>query len=368
MGSGTVMVAARQKGHRAFGLDIDPLAVLVSRVWANAVDERAVRRAAKATLSGARKMCQELSVRDGYPADADDETKQFVRYWFDPYVRRQLASLANAIKRCRHVDCKDVLWCAFSRLIVTKQAGESLALDLAHSRPHRHFERAPIKPFAAFLKAVERVLQNCLSLKQRKRGFAPRVHLGDARCLALRDCTIDLVLTSPPYLNAIDYFRCSKFSLVWMGYSVAEIRLLRKTSVGTEAGQGHSESESVAQKLIAHLRIKARLSERQKAVLSRYICDMDSSIGEVSRVLKPGGKAIYVIGENTVRGVYIPNAKIIIALAKKAGLILTNQSRRTLPPNRRYLPPPARNKRRATLDRRMRRELVLHFVKQRRAR
>jgi len=44
-----------------------------------------------------------------------------------------------------------------------------------------------------------------------------------------------VVLTSPPYLNAIDYMRCSKFSLVWMGHTIRELRNIRADSVGTEA-------------------------------------------------------------------------------------------------------------------------------------
>jgi hypothetical protein len=35
---------------------------------------------------------------------------------------------------------------------------------------------------------------------------------------------VDLIFTSPPHLNAIDYLRCSKFSLVWMGHSIAALR------------------------------------------------------------------------------------------------------------------------------------------------
>src|SRR5437870_2681800 len=43
MGSGTVLAVARSKGHRAIGVDIDPLAVLISRVWTTAIDVEHVR-------------------------------------------------------------------------------------------------------------------------------------------------------------------------------------------------------------------------------------------------------------------------------------------------------------------------------------
>ena len=53
----------------------------------------------------------------------------------------------------------------------------------------------------------------------------------------------------------------------------------------------------------------------------------------------------------------------MIALAESNGLRLKFQSKRTLPPNRRYLPPPSRGSQKATLDNRMRREVILHLIK-----
>ena len=221
MGSGTVLAVARSKGHWAVGVDIDPLAVLISRVWTTAVCADEVRDKAIEVLHRAREVFRTLATRDAYPRLADIQTRRFVAYWFDDYARRQLSSLATAIGRVRNRRIRDVLWCAFSRLIISKQSGASLAMDLSHSRPHRCFKRAPTKPFRKFLLAVDRVAENCIDGRTKGRGPSPRIHEGDARKLPLNDASIDLVLTSPPYLNAIDYMRCSKFSLVWMGHEIA---------------------------------------------------------------------------------------------------------------------------------------------------
>lgn len=363
MGSGTVLVAARERGHRAIGVDLDPLAVMISKVWTTAVDKRKVRLKARAVLTRAAASVEAILGSAAYPKGATRETKEFIRYWFDLNVRRELAALTKAIGSCRDENVRNVLWCGFSRLIIAKQAGVSLALDLAHSRPHRFFKKGPSSPLANFMKAVDHVLKNCLSTKEKRRGPAARAKVGDARSLPLADGTIDLVLTSPPYINAIDYLRCSKFSLVWMGHSIGDLRNLRSNCIGTEVGEYKSPSGSVSRKLIGRLKLASRLSARETAVISRFITDMHSAIKEVSRVLVPGGRAIYVIGENTIRGTYIRNATIFIALAKTVGLSLEANTNRTLPPNRRYLPPPSRKKGKAALDTRMRREVVLQFVK-----
>lgn len=363
MGSGTVLAMARASGHSAVGIDIDPLAVLLARVWTTAIDAPLVRARAVKALEQALDTFARLATKDAYPQDSDEETRRFIRYWFDPHARKQLTSLAGAIRRVRDDRVKDALWCAFSRLIITKQAGASLAMDLSHSRPHKAFETAPIKPFDKFLSAVDLVLKNCISRSERERGPATRTSLGDARKLLIPTGSIDLVLTSPPYLNAIDYMRCSKFSLVWMGYTVTELSLIRTDSVGTECGDHQAREDSFIRKIISDLRLAPKLTPRHEAVLAHYIHDMMRAVSETARVLASEGRAVYVVGENTVRGTFIPNAKIVTAVAELVGLSIDGKRARSLPANRRYLPPPTNRNAPDALGGRMRREVVLSFSK-----
>ncbi len=364
MGSGTVLALARSQGHRAAGIDLDPLAVLISKVWTTSIDPAETREAAAKVLYRARDYFRVLAEGSAYPANSDDETRAFVRYWFDGYARRQLTSLAKAIRQLRDPAIKNALWCAFSRLIVAKQAGASLAMDLAHSRPHKVFKVAPTKPFNRFIRAVDQVLEGCIDVRAPKRGPAVDVRWGDARDLPFKLGSFDLVLTSPPYLNAIDYFRCSKFPLVWMGYRAKQMRALRSQSVGTEVGgdANAAASAELAKAMVADLGLQPQLPKRQEAILRRYISDMWGSMSEVARVLAPGGKAVYVIGENTIRSTYVPTADILLALGGNVGLTVVKQQARALPANCRYLPPPAEQTSRERLGNRIRREVVLTFT------
>lgn len=363
MGSGTVLAVARSKGHLAIGVDIDPLAVLISRVWTTALDPEEIRDKAAEVLERARAVFAALPTRDAYPQRADRATRRFVAYWFDDYARRQLASLATAIGRVRDDHVRDVLWCSFSRLVITKQAGASLAMDLAHSRPHKVFDRAPIKPFRKFLAAVERVVLNCIDSGSAGRGPATRTNEGDARNLPLSDAAADLILTSPPYLNAIDYVRCSKFSLVWMGHTVGQLRQTRAECVGAEASDPTAEEDKDVAAIILELQLPSPLPGTIAAFLRRYIYDMKLAVREAARVLAPGGRAVYVVGENTIRGAFIRNSLIVSGVAELAGLTLEGRQVRALPRNRRYLPPPLAKKNPLGLDARMGREVVLAFRK-----
>ena len=379
-GSGTVLAVARDCGHDAAGTDTDPLAVLMARVWTAPVDKGALAGRASAVLEDARGRCRELAAADAYPRGADEETKRFVRYWFDPVARRQLASLAAAIRPARGGAVRDALWCAFSRLIIAKQAGASLAMDLAHSRPHKRFERAPALPLARFESAVGRVAAGCIGADGESAAGAAEaaadVRLGDARRMDMRDGSADMVITSPPYLNAIDYMRCSKFSLVWMGHTVGRLRGIRAGAIGTEVGMydgsgngGSGGTVAEEEKIISALGLGRRaLRGRARAILARYVRDMGLVVEETARVLDRGGTAVYVVGENTVRGAFIRNSRMVEMLAADAGLEVASRHARSLPRRSRYLPPPppparagARRVGAGGLGGRMRREVVLEM-------
>ncbi len=362
MGSGTVLAMARANGHHAVGVDLDPLAVLLARVWTTTVDQEEIVDAGITVLERAKSIFVNLNAASAYPADSTTETREFLRYWFDQHSRRQLMALTIAIKRIRRDNIKDALWCAFSRLIITKSGGASLAMDLSHSRPHKVFELAPVRPFDNFKTAVSIVAKNCVPSTRAARGPQTTTILGDARKLPTPSKSIDLVLTSPPYLNAIDYIRCSKFSLVWMGYSVGALRETRSASVGSEVSHEQASDDEAVKSIIRALKLHPKLSARNTAVLSRYVWDMRSSILEVSRVLKKGGRAVYVVGDSTIKGTFVRNSEIVRMLAELNDLTTIDRRSRNLPANRRYLPPPKKTSTDA-FDTRMRREVILTFKK-----
>jgi hypothetical protein len=361
MGSGTVLAMARANGHRGIGFDMDPLAVLISKVWTTPFDPRIIRGEAESVLEDAWQDFKNLAVAEAYPVNADEETGKFIRYWFDPYARRQLAALSMTIQKVKQDDTRDALWCAFSRLIISKQSGASRARDLSHSRPHRAFDVAPEKPFNKFRSAVELVIANGIDKNSEDIGSQPTIKMGDARQMPLKDGSVDLVLTSPPYLNAIDYLRCSKFSLVWMGYKVAHLRQIRTESVGTEAADESLNEDKELRSIIDALKLRPKLEKRFERILARYIHDMRRAISEVGRVLTKAGRAVYVVGENTLRGTYIRTSAIVTNLAELEGLSINERRHRTLPANRRYMPPPSSAN--GAMDVRMRREVVLSFAK-----
>ncbi|HYP38991.1 MAG TPA: hypothetical protein VEX13_01400 [Chloroflexia bacterium] len=91
--------------------------------------------------------------------------------------------------------------------------------------------------------------------------------------------------------------------------------------------------------------------------------DLFPMLAEMRRVLKPGRKAVLVIGNSYIKGVYVNNAEILLAVAQQVGFAAAGRWDRELPPNRRYLPPPG-EKSGTGLEKRMRTESVLTCLRQ----
>jgi DNA modification methylase len=361
-GSGTTIVAARLCGHRAVGFDTDPLALIIAKAWSSDVDAKRIQRRAGQILAQAKKRYGRISCGDAYPDKSDRETRAFMRFWFDLTNRRQLTALSARILKVKDSDERAFLWSALSRLIVTKDAGASLARDVSHSRPHKAYTIAPVRPFERFLSAVDSILRASHFASSNKLPSA-KVNEGDARNLPLPNASIDLVITSPPYLNAIDYLRGHKLSLVWMGHSIKEIRTLRAQNIGAESARRATPGAGHIQTALEEMCDPKRLSARSKGMLAQYAYDMNSVLAEISRVLRQHGEAVVVVGNSTIGGVFVKNSHGLTYLAKANGLILNSTRRRPLLENRRYLPPPGKRDSGKLLRSRMREEVILTFAK-----
>ena len=101
--------------------------------------------------------------------------------------------------------------------------------------------------------------------------------------------SIDCIVTSPPYLNAIDYMRGHKFSLVWFGYNLTGLRRLRARSVGAEISSFCRVPPEIAH-FLANLH--PDVSQRKRHILRRYYLDLISITTESYRVDR-GEKSVW---------------------------------------------------------------------------
>jgi len=357
-GSGTVMRVAVESGHVARGFDVDPMAVLLSKVQTHHVDQGELLGAAEELLIEAEGMSPEEVMLPW--VDNDKETRDFINFWYDTPQKNDLRVLAHLVSR-ETDSIGDALRIAMSRLIITKNRGASLAGDVSHSRPHRirQMGENDFEVFPEFRKSCKWVAKK---VDEIPRDTDSGIRLGDARDMhTLHDGSVDAVVSSPPYLNAIDYLRGHKMALVWMGHTIPELRAIRSGSVGASRGADPDADLSLALDLTQNCDIE-ELPQNVKAMIMRYAIDIHDFIREATRVVRQDGQVVYVVGNSCIKGILVKNTEIIKSAAERHGLHLTSVSERDIPASSRYLPPPKEGGK-APLQKRMGVETVLSFTK-----
>jgi hypothetical protein len=208
----------------------------------------------------------------------------------------------------------------------------------------------------------KRVLQNIAGIPN-PHSIPAEVSFGNAQNLPLKDESIDLIVTSPPYAsNAIDYMRAHKFSLVWFGYSINTLGKMRHEYIGDE-GQ-ISLDGYVFPELTSNLLAQIEAVDRKKTqILRRYYYEMMSVLREMFRVLKPYCASIVVVGNTTMRGMEPQTAECLADIGKSLGFVVPKIGVRQLDRNKRMMPAGMQLNLDSQIQQRMHEEYVIGFYK-----
>lgn len=357
VGSGTVLRTVSEHGYNGIGFDIDPLAVLMSKAWTTSFNSEKIKSKAEELIDEVNS----LHLNSIYLPWIDDDqaTKKFINFWFGKKQSNSLRKLSFVINKNKG-PYNDLLKVAFSRLIITKTKGASLAADVSHSRPHKIYEKNDFDVLGSFLKSCEKLAM--IYEKQTAKGKI-NVQLGDARNLKeVNDKSVSAIITSPPYLNALDYMRGHKLSLVWLGYKIDELGDVRSNSIGVEKAPHWIADLELAAELTKGITHLKKLPQQKQSMIKRYALDMYGVVEESARVLEKQGKATFVVGNSCINEVFVENTLIVRNSCQMAGLTLVNQKEREIPQNKRYLPSPS-YKNVSNFKSRMRTESVMRFSK-----
>jgi hypothetical protein len=138
------------------------------------------------------------------------------------------------------------------------------------------------------------------------------------------------IITSPPYINAQDYFRNFKLELHLLEDMLPfKVDHLRHDFVGTERGPllervplGTLEANLG---ILPELEKLQRRSVRLAAVVHRYLHDMGHSFDVLRQRLDPGGIIVIVCGDNLVGGIKIRTWRGLQQLLRERGFRLFDQ-------------------------------------------
>ncbi len=197
---------------------------------------------------------------------------------------------------------------------------------------------------ASLRRRFDQVIQDAPYLKQRFSGPVPK--LLDGSCLErIRDVdsqSVDLVVTSPPYANRYDYTRTYALELAFLGFNDKSVKRLRQELLSATVENkskrswlldNYSESalptkafdlvdrHSALSEVLTALRDRYQELSNPQVIrlIENYFTEMAVVIGELARVVKPGG-TVFMVNDNVqYHGQEVPVDLILSDIAEEFG-------------------------------------------------
>jgi len=310
-GTGTTALACAERGIACDTTDINPFLL-----WLTAAKARRYRAR---DLRDLRARGAEVAAAMARPGDHWTPPLHRIERWWDAPALAALAAGKAAIRGASPTS--DLLHVAFCRA----------AIECAHvSFGHQSMsfkQRAPRRAVEVWDAAVASIAGAAASPVVRE----PRPILCDARDLGTLDGGVyDLVITSPPYPNRMSYIRELRPYMYWLGYLAdgAAAGELDWQAIGGTWGRATSNVARWTPETPLAIRFdgfEALLDRigRRSPLLSRYVHryfhDMVRHTRALHRVVAPGGRVVYVVGNSRFYDVLVPVEQIFAALFESAG-------------------------------------------------
>jgi hypothetical protein len=334
-GSGAILAAGKNRGVDVFGLDINPYAVLLSSVKLNGFEKSSAQDLCSSWVAQAQRSKQKS------PICWNDKGYWFTEATLDKYERLRyigrkmnldgsregraaLLAYSLSIRRCSRADQRS------PKPFISKSARER--------RTGRHFD--PLKETLDLLQK----LGELYGQPSKKESKVVQADLASSKMRMSRKAKFSTVITSPPYINAQDYFRNSKLELHLLEgllpFSTGDIK---NQFIGTERGtllagitQGEQE---LYRSLLPQLIAMEKSHPRSAAVVYRYLHDMDTAFTQLKHSLVKDGTLVLVCGDNLVAGHAVSTWRLLNQLLTMRGFTLFDSfgdhiDRRALPPKR----------------------------------
>ncbi|TNE62681.1 MAG: modification methylase [Alphaproteobacteria bacterium] len=317
MGSGTTLVEAALAGNRAVGIDIDALACLIAQVKTTPVPREQITRHFEVIDTALGLSSVELR------APMDDISN--FEHWFSEKSWADLTILRNTIDE---LECSEEVrcfyLCVFSSILrfVSKADDQSQKTYVSGT-----LEKEEVDVRELFWKRAIKAL-DAISDYSALIGGNPKVDIRrrSAQDTGLEDEAVDLIVTSPPYLDSVDYMYNFMLEYFWLGkYFGIETRKayndLRRVPTGAKNPQ--QKISSLPASIEDLIDLESVPPYRRKAVPA-YFWGMRKHFEEAARVLKKQGRYVLVVGNSSMEEGTIPVHDCLVRLAYEFGFSLEN--------------------------------------------
>lgn len=349
-GSGTLNVEALLLGRPSVGLDLDPLACFIARVKTTPLDpdrlDSSLERIKEKALKIARTETElERLIGSDIPTIVYEKNKSKawvpqipnIEHWFKRHVIIDLSRLLALLRDEIRLDARErefflACYAAIIRRVSNADPAPVSGLEVTSVQATRNKTRET-DVVGEFLHKSRTAIHGMRDLwdvvHRRKRTTSAQIMCGDARDAETVVATnapdllpFSVVVTSPPYCNAVEYGRRHKLELYWLN-------LVPDSNSHNALSRSYIGYRNLAERRLNELRyfgikrldhILARISEAglSRAIsLERYFASMQKFLFELARITERNADVICVIGNSTCAGIEVPTAMIVRELGSE---------------------------------------------------
>jgi DNA modification methylase len=309
VGSGTCAVEAQRLNRRFIGIDINPIACLITRAKTLAISAARVQTIVDSLKDDAQHTLGErLGVSRGNVAGVPGVQQK----WYSPRVYRDLSRLWAALKAAGR-NHKLFGHAAFSAVLLPVcRETRHWGYVCDNSTPKGDHEREVLYEYCRVLDRFVRAYEERDADRAARPNSHSRISCVTVRCGDCRDAlrklkpnSVSLAITSPPYFGVSDYIKSQRLSTEWFG---VEIEPIRKAEIG------------------------ARSKRHRLTAAEDYVNELTETFGLVRRALRANGAFAVVIGESQSRESLLDQ---IVTAMRRTGFDKALQLERSVSPQRR---------------------------------
>ena len=317
-GSGTLLVEGAIAGRHVVGVDIDPVAIFVARIKSTPLSSDRTRKELRHFLEQIPHIL--LTRRRGHWAPDIPN----INHWFEPHVLRHISALRWHIGACLDTkQAREIAECAFLSCI--RGWSNADPVPVSGLEVTRHIKE---KRKNGFFPDVRRQYGNVLSRtvasiedysrQLESRAFVPVAANSDAERFLRRTRKVyDSLMTSPPYLTAVDYYRRHTLEMFWHDPKMDQAERMRSKRLYIGQYQVTASMTDLAETIELNprterlaLKIEDRDEQRARA-FRHYFSSMKKIFSAASYRVKKGGRIVVVIGNGRVGGEVIPTGRLL---------------------------------------------------------
>lgn len=337
MGSGGVLLEGILAGHDSIGLDINPFAVLLSKVKTTPINTDLVRM---------RRNILERSTKDHSAAKIypDILPNMDIETWYGADVADKLAVLKHHIFNMHNKDAADFFKVCFS-LVARKSSYQRNGAWKMHRMRNRDEFRPD--PFDMFAKVSMDNIERMKTLTNATPAGKAYPIFGDTRnakeIITKNELggKINLMVTSPPYGDhhtTVAYGQFVRHSSLWLDLPSEHVMKIDKTGLGGRIMDEtyDLDSETLDTTLNAVRKNDVLLTKNKKPCRTEevyaFFHDLDYCMGQIVDLMeRDQSTCCFVVANRTVRRIHIPTDVITVELGRKWGYKLETIIKRQIP-------------------------------------